>query len=209
MKVWETFGHEYLVSKGREPEPTLREDLRMMSLEDAAQFMKERYMLDHAPEIIVAEIEDQVARAYDHDVTPKPGVPEMLEHMYKAEIPLCVASVTTRYHLEAALRRTDLLKYFVELHSVAEVGRSKDYPDIYLHALNTLQTPLESTWVFEDAIHAVQTARRAGFPVVGIADDSAAAGFEVLSQEATIAVRSFEDFDLSMLLKAPNKRSEG
>ena len=59
---------------------------------------------------------------------------------------------------------------FVGIVTCASVGRGKDAPDVYEAALARLGVPKSATAVFEDALHAAETAKRAGFFVVGVYD---------------------------------------
>ena len=46
-------------------------------------------------------------------------------------------------------------------------------PDIYLAAAEHMGTVPRQTWVFEDALYALKTAKGAGFRTVGVYDDYA------------------------------------
>ena len=83
---------------------------------------------------------------------------------------MCVATATDRPLVEAALKRTGIRGYFEEIFTCSETGCGKDRPYIYETAWTRLGTPRAATWVFEDALYAVKTARAAGFPVVGVFD---------------------------------------
>ena len=68
----------------------------------------------------------------------------------------------------AALARLGMLPAFSFLLTEAAVGRSKRHPDSYLAAARRLGLPPAQCPVYEDAPHAIATARRAGFPVVEV-----------------------------------------
>ena len=50
------------------------------------------------------------------------------------------------------------------------VGKNKNFPLIYEKALELIGTKKEETFVFEDALYAIQTAKKYNFNVVGIED---------------------------------------
>jgi beta-phosphoglucomutase-like phosphatase (HAD superfamily) len=50
------------------------------------------------------------------------------------------------------------------------VGKSKEFPDVFIAAQKAIGTELEQTWVFEDSLVALKTASKAGFKTVGIYD---------------------------------------
>ena len=64
-----------------------------------------------------------------------------------------------------------MLDCFTAIFSCADLGLSgKGEPDIFRIALAHLGTERAETAVFEDALHAVRTAKADGFPVVGVYD---------------------------------------
>jgi len=96
--------------------------------------------------------------------------------------------------VEAALSRTGLLSYFGEIFTCSSVGRGKDEPHIYHTAHHFLQTPKNSTWVFEDALYAVRTAKSAGYHVVGVFDQSAGCA-DTIRSLSDLYIRSFEEME--------------
>ena len=61
-----------------------------------------------------------------------------------------------------------LLSYFDTTVTCLEAGVGKIEPDVYLEAMKRIGTTLENTWVFEDAYHALHTAKKAGFHTVAL-----------------------------------------
>lgn len=66
---------------------------------------------------------------------------------------------------QAALERGGVWDLFDVTLTCSEVGQGKHDPAIFEEALRRLGTSRESTWVFEDSLYAVRTAKAAGFPV--------------------------------------------
>ena len=83
---------------------------------------------------------------------------------------MCVATATDRYLVDNSLKKCGVREYFSEIFTCNEVGHGKDEPVIYEKALQYLGTKREKTVVFEDAIYAMETAKNAGFLVVGMFD---------------------------------------
>ncbi|MCR5273116.1 MAG: HAD family phosphatase [Lachnospiraceae bacterium] len=172
MGIWEDVGDRYLISKGKIPKPTLREDLRALSLYQAAVFIRNEYDLDISPEKIMGEVNKVIEKYYLEEVLPKPGVIEFLEKMKRKNIPMCIATASDRYHIESALKRCNLLCYFEKIFTCDENGHGKDEPDIFIEAADFFGVPYGRAFVFEDAIHAASTAKQAGFFVVSVKDVS-------------------------------------
>ena len=194
MSVWDTAGEDYLRSRGLEPREDLNEKFKAMSLYQAACYLRSAYGLPDGAEEIMDGVNRLIAHFYTNEAQPKAGVPEVLAALNKRGVKMCVASATDRPLVEAALSRCGLLGYFGEIFTCSSVGHGKDEPDIFLAALAFLRTPKNSTWVFEDALHAALTAKTAGFPVLGVYDrsekDQAA-----LAGLAEVYVRSFTEME--------------
>ncbi len=172
MFIWDQAGELYLRSQGKTPLPSTAEDLRTMSLRQAAQYFQTTYALPFPVEEIMEGINRTVEAFYFHDALPKPGVTALLEQLRQAGVAMGIATATDRYQIEAALRRCGLEHYFDAIFTCSEVGHGKERPEIYRMALEHLGADRGSCVVFEDALHAVKTAKADGFPVVAVYDVS-------------------------------------
>jgi HAD superfamily hydrolase (TIGR01509 family) len=84
-----------------------------------------------------------------------------------------IATNTRRDLVEDGLRRNGLLSYFEGIITCPEVGQGKkEGPAVYEEALRLLGGTKEDTVVFEDALHPIRTAKKAGFRVAAIYDSS-------------------------------------
>ena len=63
---------------------------------------------------------------------------------------------------------------------------------IYQEVAKFLGTELEETYVFEDVLYAIETAKKAGFHTVGIYDQYSARDTEKIKQEAEFYLESME-----------------
>ena len=105
-----------------------------------------------------------------------------------------VATATDRHLAEAALRHAGIDGYFRGIVTSAEVARGKEEsPEIYERAMTRLRSNKKDTVIFEDALHAVRTAKAAGFRVAAVYDPAAEADQAELRQLADYYIRSFEE----------------
>ena len=63
-----------------------------------------------------------------------------------------------------------VFSYFEGIFTASEIGSGKNQPDLYFAAALQLDTDPGQTWVFEDAWHAIRTAKSAGFKTVAVYD---------------------------------------
>ena len=172
MFIWESVGEIYLHSLGKIPKLSMREDVKSLSLYQSAVYFQKEYDLSLSVEQIMTGINQLVEHFYINDVLPKQGVIEFLDKMKSLKIPMCIASASDRYQIEAALNRCEMIHYFDAIFTCSEVGHGKDQPVIFRKAMEYFNANHSTTIVFEDAFHAIQTAKTDGFIITAVFDES-------------------------------------
>ncbi len=173
MPVWRQLAFEYLHTKGvGEITPQMLEDIKPMTLSESAAYFIRCFGWDISTETALDELSALMDRHYRDDIACKPGIRAHLEQLQAAGVQMCVASATAKELMVACLKRLGILSCFSFLLSCEEVGAGKRQPDVYLQAAKQLQAQPEQIAVYEDALYAVQTAKQAGFYVVGVYDDA-------------------------------------
>lgn len=196
MPVWENLGEIYLNRQGIEAEKGLGDTLFAMSLEEGADYLISRYHLEKTPEEIVKDLNREVQDFYENRVPLKEGVRQYLQEFRERKIPAAIATSGDRKNAVAALKRLEIFSYFQGIFTCSEIGSSKNQPDIYYAAALQLDTEPSETWVFEDALHALQTAKRAGFKTVGVYDKASGRDLAHIRNTADIYLPEFKDFNI-------------
>lgn len=176
MSVWASIGENYLRSIGVTPKEDINETIRSMSFTQSARHFQTEYHVPLTQQQIADGINHIVEQYYWEEAPVKPGVPEFLELLQEKGVKMCVATATDRYLVEAALKRVGIRDFFGEIFTCTSVGHGKDEPVIFEEAGRFLAVPQKETIVFEDALHAAKTAKRAGFTVAAIYDRHEPAG---------------------------------
>ena len=194
MHIWNDVGPKTLRSMGIEPAPDLGPRLMLMTFRDGAALCKEEYHLSQSVEEIMDLTKDRVRSFYEQEVQAKPGVEKFLSLLKMEGVWMYVATNTDRDLVEAALKHTGLEGYFRGVLTCAEVGvGKKESPEIYERAMRRLRGNKKDTVIFEDALHAIQTAKKAGFRICGVYDPSAEADQEEIKSLSDYYIRSFEE----------------
>lgn len=197
MPVWENIDGIYLREQGREPKPGLAKELLAKSLPEAAEYIRTEYALPKTAEEIVSEIVAAVHLQYASKIPMKKGALSFLRQLKEHGIRITVATSNERVLAEAALRRLGLLPLVDGIFTCEEAGAGKrENPAVYLQALAFMGTELKETWVFEDVLHGIHTARQAGFQTVGIYDASSSDSQEAIRQEAVLYLEDLRDFEM-------------
>ena len=196
MPIWENLGELYLNSLGMEAEMGLGETLFTMSLEEGADYLISRYGLKKTREEIIEDLTREVRDFYVEKVPLKEGVRQYLFELNEKKIPMVIATSGDRKNAEAALKRLKVLNYFQAVFTCSEIGSGKNQPDIYLAAALQLDTEPSDTWVFEDAFHAIRTAKSAGFKTAAVYDNSNDKDLAQIWNTADIYLPEFADFNI-------------
>ncbi len=192
MHIWEEIGRDYLKLKGIIPDMSIKHELKVMSLYNAACYMKEKYCISDSTDKIMSDINKMTEDFYINDVLPKEGAVDFLKALQEKGVRMCLATATDRYLAEAALKRNGMLDFFGRIFTCTEVGHGKDQPFIFRSALAYLDTDISSVWVFEDASHAAHTAKKEGFNVCAIFDKSESDS-KTLEKNSDIYIQSFKE----------------
>lgn len=170
MFIWDTIGEKYLKSIGCAPKKDINEVFKNMSLYQAACYYQSEYGVTLSIEEIMKGVNAMLEQYYRDEVPLKTEIAELAVQLYNEGTKLCIATATDRYLVDAALSRLKIRSYFSEIFTCNEVGHGKDEPHIFEAALNFLGTEKSKTFVFDDALYAIRTAKNAGFPVVAVYD---------------------------------------
>ncbi len=168
--LWKRFGVLYGRGENFRPGNPVERAVRTVPLKEAMEIVHKGCGIGKSGEELFRAANEMIENFYRCEVQLKPGVLEVLQEFGKAGIPMCLASATEHRLIEIALEHCGIAGYFSAIFSCASSGRGKEYPDVYLEALEYLGTGMESTWVFEDSYVALKTARGIGLPTVGVFD---------------------------------------
>lgn len=167
MPMWYSLYGNYIMEAKIEPTQELLDFLRHASIPMAAERFAREFNLGTEVEI-EEKLYSHVADYYKNRATLRPNVDKFIKSLYNHGVKMCVATATESGHAKNALKHTGLLDYFDDVLSCKDLGIEKNKPDIYYAAMNRLGVEQGEVEIFEDALHAVETAKSAGFYVVAI-----------------------------------------
>ena len=194
MPIWRGLGASLMRDMGIEPAPELNDKLKTLSLRDGLAYCREVYGLSQTVDQLVGMVFDKIHDFYCERVQPKPGVEKFLSLLKMEGVWMYVATATDRPLAEAALRHAGIDGYFRGMITVAEAGAGKaESAEIYERAMRRLQSNKKDTVIFEDAYHAIVTAKAAGFRVAAVYDAEEDANQEEIRRISDYYIRSFEE----------------
>ena len=191
MIFWKNLASEYLCSNGVKTIPgDILERIKTMTMSESAALFKQIFDLPGDPE---AEMNAMMDAHYRNDIPQKPGVGEYLYRLHSRGVRMCVASATAEHLMESCLTRLGIRDCFEFLLSCETVGAGKRSPLVYNACAERLGAVPRDIAVYEDALYAMQTAKEAGYYVVGVYDDSAAGNWQTIETLADEIILNWEE----------------
>ena len=155
---------------------------------ESAVLFRDRLSLDISASDIAVALDGRMKELYQKEISEKPGVRAWLEQLRNDGVHMCVVSSTPEPLIRVCLERLGLIDIFSFILSCDTIGKGKDEPDAYLAAAKRMGATPSETAVYEDSPTALMTAKKAGFYVVAVYDDSAASQWKEMCRSADAAV---------------------
>ncbi len=177
MPMWKKSATWPFDHAGAQPPAGFYERVEPLTVREMCRIVHEEYGLFASADDVYEQLLAHVRDCYQTQVKPFDGVFAFLDSLRDAGISMVCASSTPVREVRCALEAQGLDGYFQDVISTEEVGRDKEFPDVYLEACRRLGLDEKDPrvrsqiWVFEDAPFGVQTAHQAGFKVVGLMND--------------------------------------
>ena len=195
MHIWKGVKFQFFDRIGLVLNEEQREEFKKLFLLDAIELAKTRFDLKMTDKELFDEFFTLIKEKYLADTKPKNDIIEFLEKLKAKGVKMGIATATGEPALIAVLEKLNMLHYFQEIYSTYTVGASKTEPKVYDVVLNELGTEKETTWIFEDALYAAKTAKKAGYNVVGIYDKSEPEQ-EELKNLVDIYIHNYSELDI-------------
>ncbi len=199
MWLWGNLADNYLLSIGIEPPKDLCESLKDLTLKEACFYMKEKFNIKSTIDEINRDIEKLLADYYANRLQLKPYVLETLEEFKNKNIKMAIATATDENLVSMALNRLGVKDYFEFIQTAENVGLSKSKPEFFEIAIDRLGLKPEEIWVFEDSLHCIKSAKKAGLKIVAVKDESASLDIEKIKEISDIYIDDFSQLKVDNL----------
>lgn len=170
IEYWTQIIPNYVRAKGFEMPEEEMVDIHGMSMEDIAGLIIERYNLEESPRDIVEAWRVEADRVYTELAPLRDGAEAFLRRLHEMGITLMLVTNNDRALAEALLKRTGIRDLFTDLYCGYNLGLGKTEPTMIELARKACGTTPEETWMFEDSLAPVRTAKGVGIRTVAMLD---------------------------------------
>ena len=161
-----------------------------LTVSEAVAYLCDRYAANASdPHVLSERLCARLNELYRTEVPEKPGVRAYLEGLTQRGVKMCVASASPDENVRTCLEHLGLMPYFEFVLSCDELGVGKDSPAVFLEAARRLGAAPSECAVFEDSLHPIETAKRAGFYTVAVYDRHHAPVWDKLRATADESIR--------------------
>lgn len=199
MNIWVNLANRYLESLGLELTGNLHNEIKAMTLHEALGHFKERFLLEEEVEQMLAATHAILAKEYRTTVEKKPHVDELLLRLKGRGHRMAVSTATHEDLAGPALAHHKLNGYFDFLQTANNTGLTKKDPGFWLEGARRLNRLPSDIVVFEDALHAIRTAKDAGMRVIAVEDQTMKKDRAAIIALADVYLTDFSEFDVAML----------
>lgn len=171
MNVWKEVDRKYLNRFGIAFDPMFSEEIKYLTFNESAKYFIEKFHIPKSEEEIKQDWIQMVEAEYRDTIPLKEGVKTFLDYCEEKKLKMCIATSCNIEHAKMALQRLGIIDSFAFIKTCNEVGKNKEYPDIFLSCAEQMSLEPSSCIVFEDLYIALKVAKEAGFKTVGIHDE--------------------------------------
>lgn len=193
MSVWNDVDEAFFRKRGILMPEDYKEAIKTMHFASAAKYTKERFNLPDTEESIAEEWHSLCIEQYRTTVKLKSGAGEFIKLCKEYGLKTSYATASSDELCEAVLGNNGVIRYFDSKTYVHEVKNDKSEPDVYLRAAEKIGAAPERCLVVEDILIGVKSAKRAGFTVIAMFDETSRSDWEEMCRIADKNIRSFEE----------------
>ena len=172
MHIWNELGSRFLELKGITPEANLKDILAPLSINQAIKYIAETYQLKEPLDVLINEVNSLLNHIYLSEIPLKPGALEFITNCFNHHKKLCLLTANNYQATINILDKYNLTSKFDEIITCDHTTLDKRSGEAYNYAISALHLHKDEGIVIEDALHAIIAAKKQGFTVWAVADQS-------------------------------------
>ena len=169
MKMWKTICLDFVRSLNINPKEDLYVKISSKTNIEIARIIRDEYLIEYSHDEVVKMLFEFIKSEYiKQDI--KPNDIKLLNDLNKVG-KVVLYSATANSVLDVLLDKFDLRKYYKNIYSGSDLGLSKADGSGYLEVIR-LEGGCNKALILEDALHAIEGAKKQNLDVLAIVDYS-------------------------------------
>lgn len=189
MMAWKNLGRNYLKGIGVQPAKDLENTIASMTLYEAAEYFHEHFGVSQSPEKILEEVIQMINTDYYETIPAKKGMKELILKEKLQTSRMCILTTSDYDCADRAMKRLGIRDCFEQIFTAEQLGMSKREPEIYAKTCELMGFNPEQTIVYEDVLHAVKAAKKAGCRVIAVYDSYSESDWDKICAAADDYIR--------------------
>lgn len=194
MKVWSEVDRKFFRIHNAVPPEDISETVKKMTIQESSEYLRDNFFPQMTWQEISEEIQQLVRHEYYENIPLKKGVVETLDKLDSLNIPYGVATATYPDMAEAVLKRHKIYDRMKFILTQREVAAGKESPDIFIEAAKIMNiSDFSKCIVAEDSLHSIETAKKAGFFVCGVYDETSEYLKEEIEKKCDVYIKNMPE----------------
>lgn len=201
MWKWTTVLEDYINELNIVLSEEYKQPLYSMPMNSILTKLHEDFNIPGTPTDSFDNILEIMRYGYLNHFSLKPGVDKALEELKNRNIKMAVATATPEKIALQALEKQNILNYFEFVQTSDKVNLGKSKPEYWKIAARNLNSKVENSIVFEDALYCIETVKKLNGNVVAIADNSSLNDSIKIKALSDYYIEHYNELDFSIFKK--------
>lgn len=189
--LWADIDRRFFAKRGMMIPPTYNQEIAHVGLRKAGEITKDKYLPNENVDDIISEWMEMSYEAYRDYIPLKDRAQELLEFIYKQNIPMALATANSKEIYDVCLTRLGIRQYFGLVLDVNSCKDGKNSPEIYDRAISHFNVKREETLILEDMIVPIITAHNAGYNVIAVYDEESTKDEKACIDNSDLFIKNF------------------
>ena len=192
--VWDKVDRAFFARRNMEIPLDYVENISTMSLQQGAEYTKNKYNLNEKIEDIIAEWNECAIFEYEKNVKLKPYAKDYICYLKENNYKIGLATASDPCFYTPVLKREGIFNHFdAFLDGSVNNIKGKDFPDFYIECANRMGVLPKHCRVYEDIIKGIRSAKLANMEVFGVYNNTNEAMWEEIKNTAHGYIFSFAE----------------
>lgn len=199
MHVWQSLDKYFVESRGLVYDPKSTEELKAIGLNEAPKYFNKVYGMNITLDDMMDFMYETLESYYSEKFELKPGVYDKLTELHDMGIKMCITTATDSSLALKAIDRLGLSQFMQFTLTPDIAGLEKGEFEFFRIARSRLGTEAHKTYVFDDALYALENAVKLGMIPVGVEDFTSIAEQRALRKISKIYLEGFHQLDVNRI----------